>query len=54
MSHVASDVDLHLYTGLWYEIARYDSWFEGAASTDNTATYTANAADGTIQVHSLA
>ena len=45
----ANGIDLHHYLGHWYEIARYNSWFEGANSTDNTATYVGGD-DQTIQV----
>ena len=42
-------VDLNRYLGHWYEIDRYNSWFEWGGSTDNTATYTIND-DGVIGV----
>ena len=35
-----TQINLDLYVGHWYEIQRYNSWFESSASTDNTATYT--------------
>jgi len=42
-------VDLNLYTGRWYEIARYPNRFERKCDRDVTATYTLRA-DGKISV----
>jgi apolipoprotein D and lipocalin family protein len=43
-----SNVDLNRYTGKWYEIAHYPTFFQ-ADCASSTAEYTANA-DGTIGV----
>ena len=45
----ATDIDLSHYLGHWYEIACYNSWFEGANTTNNSATYVIGD-DQTIQV----
>ena len=44
----ASSVDLNRYTGKWYEIARYPTFFQ-AGCASSTAEYTVND-DGTIRV----
>ena len=36
----STPIDLNLYVGHWFEIERYNSWFEWANTTDNTAEYT--------------
>lgn len=43
-----AELDINKYSGIWYEIARYDHFFE--RGMDNvTAEYTVNS-DGTVQV----
>jgi len=42
-------VDLTRYLGTWYEIARYDNWFQKSCAGDVAATY-ATRADGRLDV----
>jgi apolipoprotein D and lipocalin family protein len=42
-------VDLTRYLGTWYEIARYDNWFQRSCAGNVAATY-ATRADGRIDV----
>jgi apolipoprotein D and lipocalin family protein len=42
-------VDLTRYLGTWYEIARYDNWFQRSCAGDVAATY-ATRADGRLDV----
>lgn len=44
-----AQVDLNLYSGVWYEIASFPSPFQPENCTGTTATYTANT-DGSIKV----
>ncbi|MHB9022763.1 MAG: lipocalin family protein [Armatimonadota bacterium] len=46
---VAPQVDLTRYAGLWYEIARYPTWFEPDDCFNTTATYSLRD-DGTVEV----
>jgi apolipoprotein D and lipocalin family protein len=46
---VVPEVDLHRYTGTWYEVARLPNWFEKKCACDVTATYT-QLDNGEIQV----
>jgi apolipoprotein D and lipocalin family protein len=43
------NVDLHRYTGTWYEIARYPNRFQRDCQSDTTAEYTLRT-DGKVQV----
>lgn len=45
---VIDTLDVNRFAGKWYEIARYDHWFE-RGMTHTTATYTLQT-DGTIKV----
>ena len=42
--------DINKYTGVWYELIHYPSWFQKNDNYNTTAVYTLNS-DGTIQVH---
>lgn len=44
-----AQVDLKLYSGVWYEIASFPSPFQPSDCTGTTATYTANT-DGSVKV----
>ncbi|MDK9698652.1 MAG: lipocalin family protein [bacterium] len=43
------EIDLSKYMGVWYEIARYDNWFQRKCASHTTATYSLQP-DGTIKV----
>lgn len=42
-------VDLHRYSGTWYEVARYPNRFQRDCQSDTTAEYTLRA-DGKVQI----